>query len=137
MINYPLRTTNGKEGNTGRPTQIGSWKSHFYILKLIFQVLWKKALDWSVSDPTLTHINNKQNHSLENYIFYWKKIVLKQMLIFPGFWIRIRLDPFPFGLPDPDPFQYETDPKHWIKDHMKSKIHGFVSLFYLPKIVPE
>ena len=59
-------------------------------------------------------INNKTDHILEKYIFIEKKV--QQKLILVGFGVGsgsgsiISLN----GSEDPDPYQNETHPKHWL-----------------------
>ena len=55
-------------------------------------------------------LNNKTDHISEKYIFIGKKA--KQKLIFSQ--IRISRNEFEELDPDLDPYQNETDPKHWL-----------------------
>ena len=64
-----------------------------------------------------TDINNKTDHISEKNIFYRKKKV-KQNLIFSRFLVGFGAGSGSVisrnGSEDPDPYQNETDPQHWM-----------------------
>ena len=69
------------------------------------------------TDINIYPINNKTYHISEKYIFLQKKSKTKVDDIFPilgRIWSRIRIRYFTKRSSDPDPYQNETDPQHWL-----------------------
>ena len=73
-----------------------------------------------LTDINIWIINNKTDHISEKYIFYKKKKE-KQKLIFSWFLVGFGAGSVISrnGSDDPDPYQNERDPQHYIKMTIK------------------